>query len=184
MAAVSIAPLVPVYNVVAVLVLLAGRHEQGATRRQRWARVGVGVVSNPLVLACVAGVLWSLTGAELPKVASRTLSMAGQMALPLALLGVGASLHLGAVRESLAAAGVAAVLKVVAGPVAGLLIARAMGLGDESLRVALLFLASPTAVTSFVMADQLGADRRLASNIVVLSTVMAVVPLAVILAVF
>ena len=63
-------------------------------------------------------------------------------------------------------------LKLLAMPAIGYAIARAAGFGGELLVVALLFLASPCAVTSYVMADQMGADRELAAAAIALSTLL------------
>ena len=49
--------------------------------------------------------------------------------------------------------------------------------------VAMLFLGCPTAVVSWVMAEQLDGDHHLAAGAVVLSTLLSMITLAVILAV-
>jgi predicted permease len=77
---------------------------------------------------------------------------------------------------------VAAMLKTIAAPLLGLLIAGLLGLSGTETRVALIFLACPTAAASYVMAQQLGADDGLAANIIMLSTVLAMPALAAIIA--
>jgi hypothetical protein len=174
-AALVLAPMVPVYNIVAVMVLVQGA--RGAGERPSPMRMVLNVGRNPLVLACVAGILWSLTGWELGAVAERTLNGLAQMALPLALLGIGASLNLSAFRGRLFTPLTASLLKVVAAPLIGLGVAQALGLDHEHTRIALIYLACPTAVMSYVMAQQIGTDEDLAGRIVVISTVLALVTL-------
>ena len=174
LAVLVIAPLIPLYNIVAVAVLQAGQHTPESTARARLRRVLVHSATNPLVLACVAGIAFSLTGWTLPRVVARTCAALGQMAMPLALLGIGAALSFKALRGHWVPALTGALIKVLAAPLTGFLLGRYLGLPTHELRTVMLYLACPTAVVSFVMAEQLGGDRSLAAGIVVLSVLLAV----------
>ena len=77
-----------------------------------------------------------------------------------------------------------ALLKVGLMPVAGFFIARACGLEGVLLTVCLLYLTTPTAVASYVMANQMGADADLAAAIIVIGTVLAFPALAGVLLMF
>ena len=55
------------------------------------------------------------------------------------------------------------------------------GFSGDTLLTALLYLASPCAVTSYVMADQMGADKELAGSAIVLSTLLCLPVMALIL---
>ena len=78
----------------------------------------------------------------------------------------------------------AALLKVGLMPVVGFFIARAFGLEGALLTVCLLYLTTPTAVASYVMANQMGADADLAAAIIVIGTVLAFPALAGVLLMF
>lgn len=179
-AAVALAPIIPLYNVAAVIVLLAGRQSPGEGTAYRVGRVAVTVALNPLLLACAGGLAWAEWGPALPAAAGRTLSALGQMSLPLALLGAGASLRWPH-RTGLAQATAASLIKVAGAPLAGLALGLLLGLPHAELRIALIYLATPTAVTSYVMAGQLGGDERLSADAVVVSTVLSLPALAVVL---
>lgn len=181
LALLAIAPLVPVYNVVAVVVLQAGGGNSMGTRRLDRRELARGIATNPLIISCALGVLFAYTGLTLPLFIQRTLDAIGQMALPLALLAIGATLRLDAVRAGGRAATVSALIKVAFAPLAGLLAARLMGLEIVQAEIALLYLAMPTAVASYVMAERLGADSMLSSSIVALSTILAPLSLSIIL---
>ncbi len=181
LAVMAIAPLIPLYNAAAVVVLVAGQHHAERSFRRRLKSITVQVATNPLLIACVAGIAWSLTGRSLPLLADRTFTAIGQMALPLALLGIGASLRFDALRDGWLPAAACSAIKVVAAPLMGYFIGRAMGLPREHLLIAVLFLGVPTAVVSWVMAEQLESDQHLAAGGVVLSTVLSMLSLAVIL---
>ncbi len=182
-AVLAMAPLIPTYNILAVLVLLAGRTVTDQRTRPR-AILGHAirnVLTNPLLLACATGALLAAGGISLPAFAQRGLSAAGQMALPLSLLAIGASLTVGTLGQQLPRALGSASIKVLIAPLIGLLLGGCFGLSGLSLRVAMIFLACPTAVASYVMADQLGGDADLAGGIVALTTAMALPGLALVL---
>lgn len=182
-AVLAIAPLIPIYNAVAVLVLLVGRDHGGASLHQRIRTIVFSMATNPLLLACLAGISFSLTGWNLPVVVERTAEAIGQMALPLALLGIGASLSFRELRGRWLFATASSMIKVAVAPLAGYLIGTALGLSSTEILVAMLFLGCPTAVVSWVMAEQLDGDHHLAAGAVVLSTLLSMITLAVILAV-
>jgi len=181
LAILSIAPLIPIYNIAAVIVLLAGQKSSSISKRRHLKMVLFKVMKNPLVLSCIAGIGYSFTGWQLPLLAYRTLVAIGKIALPLALLGIGASLSFKSVKNGLVSSLTASVIKVVVGPLIMFFIGKQLGLGHTELRIAMLFLVCPTAAASFIMAEELGANEKLASGIIVVSTIMSMLSIAIIL---
>jgi hypothetical protein len=146
----------------------------------RWGKLLGGSARNPLVLACAAGLTWAALELPRPEAAVRTLDTVGRMALPLALLGIGATLSPEALRGRLADPLWATVLKVGLAPVAGYIAGRFLEMDPAHLSVALIFLACPAAAASYVMADQMDADADLAGGIIVISTALSLVSLGLI----
>lgn len=180
LAVVALGLVTPVYNLVAVVVLLTARPKNTLTQAGREIRrILLAMVTNPLVISCIAGLLFALLPWELPAIVHRTFSTVGQMSTPLALLGIGASFTLTTLRHNLRLASYASLVKVAFSPLAGYLLAKALGLGPVELRIALIYLACPAAAASYVMAEQLGSDEKLAASIIVLSTLLSVASLAV-----
>lgn len=177
----ALAPVIPVYNVAAVIVLAGATPGQDRQGRQQAAAVLRSIATNPLIIACLAGLAVAYSGLVLPEALMRTLDLLGELALPGALLAMGAGLRLRAIRSGGRAATAASLVKVLAAPLAGYLIARAVGLTGAALLIALLLLAMPTAVASYVMAQAMGADDTLASSIVIISTLLAIPVLTAIL---
>ena len=182
-AVLAIAPLILVYNVAAVWGLVRGSQKTEQTG-QGMKPLLVSLCTNPILLGIVCGLGYAISGLPLPKLVYRTVSALGQLALPLALLGIGASLSLVALRGHVVPAIAGTLVKVVLSPLAGWLVGSLLGASPRELFVALLFLACPTATASYVMAERMKADAPLAASIVVLSTVVAMPVLAVILAGF
>lgn len=172
-------PAVVLYNVLAVTVLLMSA--DNANQKGRIRRALFSMATNPILLSCLLGLSLSLSGVALPNAVSRTLSALGQMALPLALICIGGSLHWTRVRGQLSWAAAGAAIKVALLPAAGLLIAKWMGLSQEHLRIVGILLACPTASTSYLLASQMRGDTGLASSIIVLSYLMAIPALAAVL---
>jgi predicted permease len=177
LAVLSLAFLIPIYNLVAVVVLLAGRSAEPRSG-QTVRRMLLAMATNPLILACAAGLLFVVLKWRLPPMIRQTCVALGQMSTPLALLGIGATLTAVSLRDKLIPASAASLIKVVAAPVAGYLVGSWMGVAPTELRIALIFLATPTAAASYVMAEQLGSDEKLAGAIIVLSAILCVPALA------
>lgn len=170
MAVLLMAAVIPVYNVTSVVVLLAGQHRLGWRALRA---VAASVLTNPLIIACALGLGYSFYRWPLALAAERTLKAVGQMALPLALLSIGGSLELRKVQGRLGLILAAGLIKVSVGPLVGWALGRMLGLSPEEMRVALIYLACPTAAASFVMADQLGGDGPLAAGVIVASTALS-----------
>lgn len=181
LAVLAIAPMILVYNATSVLVLIKGSR-QGRRKSRRWiSQLVISIFSNPLLIACILGIIYSLTGWPLPYFLNRSCSTIGQMALPLALLGIGATLTQESWKNRLKLSFIAALIKVIIAPLFGYIVASLIPLSPIELRITLLYLACPTAVASYVMAEQMNGDDRLASNIVIISTLLSLPALATVL---
>ncbi|MDD5200734.1 MAG: AEC family transporter [Terrimicrobiaceae bacterium] len=172
------APMTALYNVLAVVALQGSQHKLGAGSIPFIAR---NIATNPLIIACVAGLAFPLFGWHLPLVAARTLGTLGAAAVPVALLCIGGSLATLTLRGRRTAIVTAAVVKVFADPLIVLGLCKFAGIAGNELRIALVLAACPTAVASFVMAEKLNGDESLASGSIALSTVLSSVSLLLVL---
>ncbi|MFW6254409.1 MAG: AEC family transporter [Chitinivibrionales bacterium] len=172
-AVLGLAPTIPLYNIVSVIILMAGRKSAGQSVIGRVQFMAGGVLSNPLVVACIAGITFSFTGLSLPVMLVRPLDLLGRTSLPLALVAIGASLNLGAIKGHSLSATAAGLIKVAVGPLFLFLVNLIIDIPHTEYQIALLYLACPTAVSSFVMAQQLGADDSLVGSIIVISTLLS-----------
>jgi hypothetical protein len=135
------------------------------------------IVTNPLILASLAGIGLNFGGIGLPGVAAPLFDTLGRAALTLGLLSVGAGLFPMAGRSDegspLQALVVSCSAKLVLLPAltAGFLhLLEAQGM---TAAVAILFAALPTSATAYVMARQLGGDRSLMARIITVETLAA-----------
>ena len=72
-------------------------------------------------------------------------------------------------------------MKIVVNPLLGLALALFLHMSPDEIRVALLLLACPTAITAYVMTQQLGGYAPLSAAIIVLTSALAAIPYAIIL---
>ncbi len=182
--ALAIAPLMVLYNVFAAAVLLASQDGPDRTTIRAFVR---RLALHPLVLAILAGLVADLlaakTGLQAPAFLITTIHTIGELAIPLALLGIGGTLVLSPVRRHALPATVASLIKVAVTPLVGIALARACGLAVADVRIVGVMLAAPTAAASFVMAAQMKGDAGLASSMVVFTTLLSAASLGLVLAV-
>ena len=171
----GIAPLmiigsVPLYNIMAVAVLSFFSPERkkldAGTVKKTWK----GIVTNPIIIGILIGMLWSLLRLPLPEIAAKTVSSIGATATPLGLMAMGASFDF---RKALGQKGpalAASFLKLIGFCAVFLPIAAAMGFRQEKLVAILIMLGSATTVSCYVMAKNMDHEGTLTSSVVMLTT--------------
>jgi hypothetical protein len=176
-ASVLIAVMVVVENLLSVVVLTLPHHRRQAHQPVLWRHTALRIAANPLIIACAAGIAYSLLGVRLPAGIDRSLSLVGSTAAPLGLLCVGAGLAFEGLRAELSATLAASIVRLVVHPALIFLALRHLGLSGVELGVPLLIMASPTAVVSYIMAREMDGDAPLAGAIILISTAASLVTL-------
>jgi len=131
------------------------------------------VFLNPVIVSALAGIGFSLSGLALPVTVDRFLKIISGMALPLALLVIGASLSFRLIRANLRSALGAGALKLLVLPAAGLTTYRWFGFSPQQFLPGLILLAAPTATITYVMASEMKGSADLASAAVSMNTVLS-----------
>lgn len=157
------------YNVLSVIVLAS--YQPG--RRADWRSISLHIARNPLILAVIVALPFMLLGLELPNWLMTSGEYFASLTLPLALICIGATLSIGALRESRGTAIGASIMKMVTLPLLGTSAAWLVGFSGRELGLLFLFFASPTAAASFVMVKAMGGNAKLTANIIAMSTLMA-----------
>ncbi len=128
------------------------------------------ILLNPVIISAMAGMAVSLSGLDLPVIVDRSLKILSGMALPLALLVIGASLSFARMRQNLRLTLVIGVCKLLLLPALGLTFFHLLDLYRVDYLPALILLASPTATLSYVMASEMAGDVDLATAAISVST--------------
>lgn len=139
------------------------------------------VLKEPIVGATVLGAIFLWQGWQTPRFLTNTLELLGQLAIPMMLLTLGvaiARLHPGAVTRAIWLSALKVVICVAAAWSVGLW----FGLSGVAFGVLVVQIATPVAVTSYLLAEKYGADADAVAGLVVVSTLMSVAALPLILA--
>jgi predicted permease len=175
LAAVATGLIVPFVQVIVVLAFAIGVAPEGAARLRP---LGVlrQVAKNPLLIACVLGFAVAALGG-LPPGLKPMLGSLGRASVALGLLCVGAALSLASFTDRLPVQAATGVLKLLVMPVITLGFTTAFGLDGLPALFAVLFMALPTAATSYVMARAMGGDAPLIAAITTTQHMAALVTL-------
>jgi len=177
-ALIAFAPLVIIYNVVAVVIMQPTQAGGVITATAGLLR---RLIANPILMGTGAGLAMALSGVAPPLAIERTLAAVGQMALPLALIGIGGGLYATRLRGRRRWALTAAVLKTALTPLIGAVLAAAVGLDAEATRLALIFLACPTASAAYVLVREMDGDDALMAGAILISYPLSLPSVALVL---
>lgn len=142
---------------------------------------GSKVLKEPIVYASLLGALFLYNGWHTPVWLTNTLQLAGQMAIPLMLITLGVALariNAGSFVRPL----LLSLVKVVSCTAIALAVGLYFELSRVALAVLIVQLATPVAVTSYLLAEKYGADSETVAGLVVVSTVVSVFTLPILLA--
>lgn len=165
-AAVLVAIIVPVFNFFAVIALAVFD-----TKKTDFKSVLFNIIKNPLIIASAFGLGALLLGIRLPHVIEESVSYLAKVTTPLALMMLGASINFKRIGDNLVSMTCALLVKLVIIPLifvgAGIFV---FGFRGAELAILLALFATPPAVSSFTMAQQMGSDDELAGLLVMFGT--------------
>lgn len=176
-ATLALAASVPLVNLISVIAL--SRH--GSNASKNLGSLMLAIVKNPIIVACVLGILLNATGAGLPSLSDPFLEILGRAALPLGLIAVGAGLELRGNGGKLGALVAPVAGKLVALPIVTVFACSLFGVTGLGATVAILFNALPVASSSYILARQMGGDATLMAQIITVQTAAAMVTLPLLL---
>lgn len=161
---------VPLYNIMAVLVLSFTKPGQNGMSPELLKKTLKGIVTNPIILGILAGALWSLLRLPMPTILSKTVSNLGSLTTPLGLMTMGAAFNWGEAKTGMGPAFVASFMKLFGLCTLFLPVAVLLAFREAELIAILVMLGSSTTVSSYVMARNMGHSGVLSSSIVAITT--------------
>ena len=196
MTALMIMAAVPLFNIFSVIFLTVGKDrdskemngeslsgEKNCRKKRNYKSSGMlrdilwGIVTNPLIIAVVIGLLLAASGLKLPKIPYKCLKSIGSTATPLALLSIGAGFDIKKLSGKLGPAFFASFIKLMLMPAIFLGAAVYMGFTGPSAVAILTMAGSPTTVACYIMAKNMDGDYVLTSGTVMLATLLSSVSL-------
>jgi len=185
--------ILPVFNIMGVVALSLFVHENGS-KRFDLKPVLLGIIKNPMVMGAFAGLV-CIAVRELQKklFGDTVFTVKGNlpfvftainnikvMTTPLALVITGAQFRFSAVKGMFKEIAVGTALRIIVAPVIGIGAALLLGhyglvpCGTGELATMIALFGAPSAVSSVVMAGQMGSDQQLATQHLVWSTIGSV----------
>ena len=165
---VMITVIVPIYNVLAVVTLEVFRGS-----KPNFAHVLKQIASNPMLLGAVAGIFAVLIDLRLPQVLEGMVSSMAGVATPMALLTLGAFFDFQSIANRKKDIAICVIGRLAVVPAIGLTVGILLGFRDVELVTLIAIFASPSAVSSFPMAQQMDSDAELAGDAVVFSSMFS-----------
>ena len=164
-----IAVVVPLFNMLAVVVLEVFRGQ-----KPKPLHILGQIAKNPLVIGSVLGILTLAAGIRLPHILEQTIQNISAIASPLQLFLLGAFFQFSGLKTYRRELVTVSAAKLIVAP--GLFLGLGALLGFRGVAFVSLIgvFASPTAVNSFTMAQQMGGDAELAGDIVVTTSAASI----------
>ena len=171
---------IPIINVLVVIILIwhSGKEYSASDRLKVTLKA---LLANPLILGCIAGILYSQFFGGFPRFIDNTFALMSMATLPLALLSIGGALTFKTVQQHFQVSLLASIFKLLILPVVGYLLLRGLNVSGLDFKVGMIFFALPTSTALYVLSAQLNSDTDLASASIVLSTLLSFIPLSIVL---
>ena len=172
--------IIPIINVLCVTMLIWFSDEK-AMPFTRVGQIFKGLITNPLILACISGIIYANLAGDFPPYIEGVLKLCSYAALPLAMLSVGATLSIGSIKDHFKLSLIASIFKLAVLPLVGYLLLVNLGVTGVALKVGLIYFALPTSPALYILSSQLNSDTELASAAIAMSTILSFFSLSVVL---
>ena len=160
-----------VQNLLSVLSLTFNTHQPDSARHGR--TIVRNLVGNPVILSAMAGIICSFLKIPIPLIVQRSLDILSGLALPMALLIIGASISFQEARHRIKWVLSSSTTKLFLMPGLGYIAFRSLGFPPGEYLPGLILLASPSATISYVMAKEMKGDPDLAVIAISMSTLLS-----------
>jgi predicted permease len=171
-ASLLLAFIIPLFNILAVVALMVPNRKE---KQLNTAKTLFEIIKNPLIIAVVLAIPFSYYRWELPGFILTAVNYLADLSLPLALIGIGGFINLEEIKKASFAAILSSMIKLVLIPLAGCIIAYDLNFPAGDMGIIFIFFACPTAIVSFIMAEAMGSNSRLAANIVLMTTLGSII---------
>lgn len=168
--ALLLAIITPLYNILSIYALTHAASED--SKLDGWI-LFKGVMTNPLIVAILLALPFAYWQISLPNVVMRSIDYLAAMTLPLALICIGGSLSVQALKQTQRLSWAAVIIKLLLMPAVVAILAYLVGFRGVELGCLILMFGSPTAAASFVMVRSIGGNHTLAANIIALTTLIS-----------
>lgn len=164
---------VPLYNIMAVVVLSVFKPGNNSFDKALVKKTLKGIATNPIIIGIVAGFVWSALKLPMPSILHKTVSSIGATATPMGLMSMGATFEMKKATSKMKPTLVAVFMKLVGFCVVFLPMAALLGFRNEEMIAILVMFGSATTVSCFVMARNMGHEGTLSSGVIMMTTLLS-----------
>ena len=164
---------VPLYNIMAVVVLSVFKPGNNSFDKALVKKTLKGIATNPIIIGIVVGFVWSALKLPMPLILHKTVSSIGATATPMGLMSMGATFEMKKATSKMKPTLVAVFMKLVEFCVVFLPMAALLGFRNEEMIAILVMLGSATTVSCFVMARNMGHEGTLSSGVIMMTTLLS-----------
>lgn len=164
---------VPLYNIMAVVVLSVFKPGNNSFDKALVKKTLKGIATNPIIIGIVAGFVWSALKLSMPLILHKTVASIGATATPMGLMSMGATFEMKKATSKMKPTLVAVFMKLIGFCAIFLPVAAMLGFRNEQLIAILVMLGSATTVSSFVMARSMGHEGTLSSGVIMMTTLLS-----------
>ena len=168
-----IAVVSPIYNIVSIFILESFRGKGRFSLASSFAKV----LQNPMIVGALLGLFFVIAGISVPEPLLKPVRQIAYCTSPVALLILGASFRFGTVSEEKRNLAILVLGRLLVIPALVMGTAYYMGFRGVDFVTILCIFATPCAVASFAMAQQLGSNAELAGNGVVVTSAFSSITL-------
>lgn len=164
---------VPLYNVMAVIIMSVFQPNNKGIDRDMIKHTVKGIVTNPIIIGIVIGLLWSVLKVPMPSFMEKTVRNIAGTAAPMGLIAMGASFDFKKALAKFGPSVVAVIMKLLVFAMLVLPLAVRMGFREEKLVAILVMVGSASTVSCYIMAKNMGYEGVLSSNVIMLTTLFS-----------
>jgi len=171
---------VPLYNVMAVVILTFTSPDQKQSNLNKKEAIKssiLGVLKNPIIISIVLGMVASILHIQFPHIIDKTMTNFASMASPLALVGLGAGFEGRKAIKMVKPTVICTIIKLMVWPALFIPMAYYFGFTGEKMVAILIMLGASSTPSGYIMAKNMGHDGVLTSSTVVLTTLFSSVSL-------
>ena len=171
-ASLLLAFIIPLFNILSVIALIVPNRKE---KQLNTVKTLLEIIKNPLIIAVILAVPFSYYKWELPGILLTTVDYLAALSLPLALIGIGGFMNFDDIMKASFTAILSTIIKLVIIPLTACFIAYELNFPAGDMGIIFIFFGCPTAIVSFIMAEAMGSNGKLAGNIVLMTTIGSII---------
>lgn len=166
--AVTLSFVIITYNISAVTLL-----SYYGTNKKSFKTVARGIVSNPLIISTVIGLIFSVFKIPVPILLGKTVNIIGSIASSMGLIVIGATITLKGFTENKGCIIYSVFLRNVLSPILFILAGVLFGYSGDRLIILAIIASAPAAINCFVMAKNMGVDSDISAYGVSITSIVS-----------